>query len=924
MDAELDQRLARIEARLSLLESEAFGAPEVGTAPVVHRDPAVPGSTAPGTPAAPAAPIAGAHPDLRDSLSEPVQVPVIAQRRGEFVVAGLTPTAARAAGTDAGPTPTGAPGAPPPRRRPVQVKSSSPARAQDFERFFGVAVLGRVGVAAVLLAAGYFAQMAYREATELGRVTILAGGGAAFLGVGWLLRARAARHYVGLLWGAGTALLWIAGVAAHLRYQLVGSEVGLLLAVLGSAIGTVHARVLRSEWLASTALAGAYAAPLLLMPQGDARTFLTCFSLLLYGWSLWCQRRLAWGSAHAVALVGMLLVAAAWVSRTGAWDLSTWLHLQAVIVGLTLLELVALARRWPMSSVRADGTTALTATLQGLLVVPFVLHIDWGTPSPLRWSVALVGATYYALATWLTPRASEGAMRLGRGLGHLGAVLLPIGLLGWILDVAPATGGRNLWTAAALALLATSLVALQRRSGTGPLGAAVCGLLACGVFLHPAGDSLTHLAVLALCFSPALTLGCFAQGQHFPAAGSILAACTALIGATWFGLHSHDVALDVTPLGYALGVGASLVLAWRGRGPASAAPATMVLLGLLWLLRADIVRLGETATALFNTRFLTALVVAAGAFVLAVVRLREEGKASSVQRQTAGLTAALVLLIAGYMEASEFATLHAGSTRGLVLVAYVALATYVLALACRRARPPWLVPLSGILMWIAALHTLGLPGRAPAAGVVLAGYALVAGLPFVLTHALGSLPGLLTWRSASALVLSGAWLFHQAVDRLPNEPRLFNERLAAGALTLLAGIWTARLASKVGRRRLAALLACVALMVAYVLGLREVLELVRHAAGAWPAVAVSLYSTGYAGALLALGFGCQLRHLRYLALGIFGVVILKVGLYDLRASELPLRVLVTGVLGLVLLVAAFTYARKSQQPIPDADSSSPE
>ena len=38
-----------------------------------------------------------------------------------------------------------------------------PKTSIDYERFVGVAVLGRVGIAAVLLAAGDFGQLGWRE-----------------------------------------------------------------------------------------------------------------------------------------------------------------------------------------------------------------------------------------------------------------------------------------------------------------------------------------------------------------------------------------------------------------------------------------------------------------------------------------------------------------------------------------------------------------------------------------------------------------------------------------------------------------------------------------------------------------------------------------------------------------------------------------
>jgi hypothetical protein len=73
---------------------------------------------------------------------------------------------------------------------------------------------------------------------------------------------------------------------------------------------------------------------------------------------------------------------------------------------------------------------------------------------------------------------------------------------------------------------------------------------------------------------------------------------------------------------------------------------------------------------------------------------------------------------------------------------------------------------------------------------------------------------------------------------------------------------------------------------------------------------VSVFCTLYAALVMLLGFATRDAPLRYAALAGFGIVVAKVGLHDLAASPLPLRVLVTGVLGFVLLAVAFQYGRR--------------
>src|SRR5262249_4981309 len=96
---------------------------------------------------------------------------------------------------------------------------------------------------------------------------------------------------------------------------------------------------------------------------------------------------------------------------------------------------------------------------------------------------------------------------------------------------------------------------------------------------------------------------------------------------------------------------------------------------------------------------------------------------------------------------------------------------------------------------------------------------------------------------------------------------------------------------------------------AWLAGLVEMLALVRAWPTGWSDATISLYSVLYAAGLLWTGFRRRRPALRYAGLGGFAIVVVKVGVWDLAALALPLRVLVTGVLGVVLLLAAWAYAR---------------
>lgn len=88
----------------------------------------------------------------------------------------------------------------------------------------------------------------------------------------------------------------------------------------------------------------------------------------------------------------------------------------------------------------------------------------------------------------------------------------------------------------------------------------------------------------------------------------------------------------------------------------------------------------------------------------------------------------------------------------------------------------------------------------------------------------------------------------------------------------------------------------------------------RDLPGALGPVLVSVYLALVSAALLRTGFAWAQQPLRVAALTGFGIVVAKVGLHDLAASSLPLRVLVSAVLGVVLLASAYGYTRRRQPP----------
>ena len=192
-------------------------------------------------------------------------------------------------------------------------------------------------------------------------------------------------------------------------------------------------------------------------------------------------------------------------------------------------------------------------------------------------------------------------------------------------------------------------------------------------------------------------------------------------------------------------------------------------------------------------------------------------------------------------------------------------------------------------------------------------YVEAAAIPLVAEFLLPRTRGARLTRASLVILTAGVWLV-TGLDELEQGALFFNPRLLSGlavVAALLVGAWIDGRRRATGNER--AYQAGIALPLGWYVGLGEVLHVVETLDPAWRAVAVSLYTTAWAAVLLLAGFRWRLPVLRYLALGTFGAVILKVGFYDLRTTPLPLRVLVTGVLGVVLLVAAYGYARRKEE-----------
>lgn len=888
MDPTLAQRLADIERRLTALEHG-------GATAVVHLPPPEPRRA---VRVEPTAPVVGADqpPEARAPGARPPQ--------------GARPV----------PPPPPLPPKPIlPDRKPAAV-AAHPEPAVDWERFFGLAVLGRIGVAAVLLAAGYFAQLAYRDLPPIGRVLSIYGLSALFIGVGAWLRPRVSPRYLALLWGGGAASAYLAAIAAHLRYDLVGDTVALGLLVLASALGHGLARILRHQTLASMALAGAFAAPLIADASLANGPFLMSYLLLLHGSAAWVEDRWRWRSARVVALAGTGVVVARWLMTHGAVDVPTFLLLHGYLLGLVAPELLRVARRRGLSRFRATLVPAALAVAEGTLLLAPLLR--WQSVRDVCTLPLLSGIVWTGLAVLLASRVRARADHaLVRGLARLGGVLAAVGVA--VATIAlPADSMLEsetliVWGAS---LVALGALGLRRIVGTGDFAAAVAVPIACLAGIAPrAPEHVLSIFPVAAAAAAAVVL----LARHGAARGV----------AAWSGLLAVGVGLASGARlsgGDALWVALGLVAAagWA-RGMLTLgrlrADRTLRIHGALqlWVVAWHWVVLGFTSLRVVDLPLadpitLAGVAVAALAAHAAWTRTANDDHGRFAWLGGASLWALALALpvLAGHREmVSAVAELGRAARDAWHVIYFAGAGVVVAGLAGYARRDAGRVGILGALavVAVAVVKTLADAGRmmeaTPWASAQVAAALLGPWLVVRLARRRsdGGFVGFVLFATAAF-----AYLVHAGLGHVPADVPFLGQRGLLGFLAI-GLLWTFpyRVVLPSVRQGVENTALLGGLLFGFVVGYAELADLVRPLPEAWPDVLASVYMALFAAGTLAAGFLRQDKRLRYPALGLFGLVVLKVGLHDLATAATALRIFVTGILGLVLLGAAFAYARRT-------------
>lgn len=329
----------------------------------------------------------------------------------------------------------------PPRPAPVPEPPPAPSdddvgrrdTRADIEFWLGGRGLLLLGVAALVLAVGFFV----KEAMERGwigptmRVLLGAGVGVAAVIAGERIRAFGYRTYGLWLAAGGFGATYLSIWAATVLYFLVPTSVGFVLMVAVVLAAAFLGLIRDSESFVALAALGGYLAPLLLQVETGSTVFSLGYLGLLTAAALGVAHRAGWPRLAALAVTGGSVLALASEGDP---------HLHAVYLVALIAAALAIARRrrWPAVS---------------LLAVALGWIVFWiGSGG---WEISGVTFSAYAAAIWLVD------------------LIASVGVTDWVSAPGAADGGAEPGPAADQ---------LALRQETHELAVELCGL---GVTLLP-------------------------------------------------------------------------------------------------------------------------------------------------------------------------------------------------------------------------------------------------------------------------------------------------------------------------------------------------------------------------------------------------------------------------------------------------------
>jgi hypothetical protein len=874
---QVERRVTPISAPLELPLPPTEAAAPAPTSPDVARRPEV----APAAPQVPASPPAPTTPPPTTAVVPPPASTLEAPPPGP---------------KPAGPPPTLAPKAP-----------------STLEEKIGLVWLTRLGAILGIAAAGWFFKYMVDNdwIGPWGRVALGALAGCGLLVWSEFLDRKGRVHavFVQGLMGLGLAVLLVSAYASFAFYHLVPLGVAfgsvVVLCALGGALAWRH----RAEAILGLALLAALANPIMLSTGVDRPLALFSYLLLVTGGALFLCVRLQFQLALAGAVLGVIGLFIGWYATffdahaawaAGAYDLppgelqGPYFHLLtrwSPLAAAALFPLLWLATAWRLlvrGQRKLGLALALTALTAAHAAATALLYDHAVLLAAVMCALALGSAAFLVwqrATAWLgLPMAFSFLVLMGLTDEAEAGHLLPLLALAGTLTALYA--GVVVWTARREGWLARGK-ALWLLAGAG-LGLALVG----GLWLvehHPVSYAwlVTGLSGLLL------VLAVFARS-------AILLGC--LLPASLLGLAS---AAD----------------------PSAVEPGLIAAASVWCLLYVGALGLDLFVFDAPWTRARQALLTGAGVGYLAFILLATP-EAATTLRAGLALGTGLLYLLVGLRARAEGPAVGGAALLPLGL----AVAAFSLALSLLLAGPSltiaWAIE-GALLAWLAAREAPAQPEQLPGHPIWLAGALAV-----------------LCMAGLHLLSVDAPWLTEQYWEYESSGGQRglmlatpFGHPLAWALLGLAVALLVSARAFRGARARLSFRLSALASLVLAQLCLLALAihetrlaltpapslptglpaEELSALISSWQALvdqaatrldmSTTLVLGLYALTLLGLGFGLRDRLHRLLGLGLFGVTLLKLGLYDIWSLGTLYRIAVGGGLAALLLTGAFLYGR---------------
>ena len=199
----------------------------------------------------------------------------------------------------------------------VSEKKQEKAPKKDLEKFFGVNLLSKIGIATLVLGIAYFVKYAidHNWINEIGRVAIGIFAGGALIGVAHKLR-KTYQTFSSILVGGGISTLYITIMLAFWEYELFSQTVAFSLLIFITAVSVFLSIAYDKKELAIFSLLGGFASPLIVSSGTGNYIVLFTYFLILNTGMLMLAFKKNWKTVNSIAYGLTVLFYWIWLFRS--------------------------------------------------------------------------------------------------------------------------------------------------------------------------------------------------------------------------------------------------------------------------------------------------------------------------------------------------------------------------------------------------------------------------------------------------------------------------------------------------------------------------------------------------------------------------------------------------------------------------------